>query len=98
MAGVRYAPEDPSLPKPWKGLVDGNTGNLYFWNPVTNVTQYEKPVAVASPVVSLAVASDALGSSAQKDSQCRDEGGNNNAVSAKPASDPGADQVLQVFL
>ncbi|KAG6383251.1 hypothetical protein SASPL_157006 [Salvia splendens] len=92
MAGVRYAPEDPSLPKPWKGLVDGNTGNLYFWNPVTNVTQYEKPVAVASPVVSLAVASDALGSSAQKDSQCRDEGGNNNAGSAKPASDPGADQ------
>ncbi|KAG6391828.1 hypothetical protein SASPL_149589 [Salvia splendens] len=90
MAGVRYAPEDPSLPKPWKGLVDGNTGNLYFWNPVTNVTQYEKPVA--SPVVSLVVASDALGSSAQKDSQCRDEGGNNNAGSAKPASDPEADQ------
>ncbi|KAG6391832.1 hypothetical protein SASPL_149593 [Salvia splendens] len=69
MAGVRYAPEDPSLPKPWKGLVDGNTGNLYFWNPVTNATQYEKPVA--SPVVSSVVASDALGSSAQKDSQDR---------------------------
>ncbi|XP_047971720.1 ATP-dependent RNA helicase-like protein DB10 [Salvia hispanica] len=90
MAGVRYAPEDPSLPKPWKGLVDGNTGNLYFWNPVTNVTQYEKPVA--SPVVSSAVDSDALGSSAQKDSQCRDEGRNDNAGSVKPASDPGADE------
>ncbi|KAL1531631.1 RNA helicase [Salvia divinorum] len=96
MAGVRYAPEDPSLPKPWKGLVDGGTGNLYFWNPVTNVTQYERPVA--SPVVSAVVDSDALGSSAQKDSQCRgyhDEGGNNNAGSVKSASDPGADQGLQ---
>lgn len=42
-AGPRYAPEDPTLPKPWRGLVDGNTGYLYFWNPETNVTQYEKP-------------------------------------------------------
>lgn len=42
-ATPRYAPEDPTLPKPWKGLVDGNTGYLYFWNPETNVTQYEKP-------------------------------------------------------
>ncbi|KAL8153868.1 hypothetical protein V2J09_011628 [Rumex salicifolius] len=41
----RYAPEDPTLPKPWKGLVDGRTGYLYFWNPETNVTQYEKPAA-----------------------------------------------------
>ncbi|KAL3526072.1 hypothetical protein ACH5RR_014444 [Cinchona calisaya] len=44
-AGVRYAPEDPTLPKPWRGLVDGNTGYLYFWNPETNVTQYERPVS-----------------------------------------------------
>lgn len=43
--GPRYAPEDPSLPKPWKGLVDGRTGYLYFWNPETNVTQYERPVS-----------------------------------------------------
>ncbi|KAJ6826178.1 DEAD-box ATP-dependent RNA helicase 14-like [Iris pallida] len=41
--GPRYAPEDPTLPEPWKGLVDGSTGYLYYWNPVTNVTQYEKP-------------------------------------------------------
>ncbi|KAF9607306.1 hypothetical protein IFM89_033851 [Coptis chinensis] len=44
-SGPQYAPEDPSLPKPWKGLVDGKTGYLYFWNPDTNVTQYERPVA-----------------------------------------------------
>lgn len=44
-ATPRYAPEDPTLPKPWKGLVDGKTGYLYYWNPETNVTQYEKPVA-----------------------------------------------------
>ncbi|GAB2284243.1 hypothetical protein Dimus_018709 [Dionaea muscipula] len=43
--GPRYAPEDPTLPKPWRGLVDGKTGYLYFWNPETNVTQYERPVA-----------------------------------------------------
>ncbi|KAL8236997.1 hypothetical protein R6Q59_018078 [Mikania micrantha] len=43
-AAPRYAPEDPSLPKPWKGLVDGTTGYLYYWNPETNVTQYERPL------------------------------------------------------
>ncbi|KAI3842856.1 hypothetical protein MKX03_008646 [Papaver bracteatum] len=48
-SGPRYAPEDPTLPKPWKGLVDGNTGYLYFWNPVTNTTQYERPIAASSP-------------------------------------------------
>ncbi|KAI4320650.1 hypothetical protein MLD38_034107 [Melastoma candidum] len=43
ISGPRYAPEDPTLPKPWKGLVDGKTGYLYFWNPETNATQYERP-------------------------------------------------------
>ncbi|MQM03990.1 hypothetical protein Taro_036786 [Colocasia esculenta] len=43
-SSVRYAPEDPTLPKPWKGLIDGTTGYLYFWNPETNVTQYERPL------------------------------------------------------
>lgn len=42
-AAPRYAPEDPSLPKPWRGLVDGKTGYLYYWNPETNVTQYDRP-------------------------------------------------------
>ncbi|KAK6160945.1 hypothetical protein DH2020_004326 [Rehmannia glutinosa] len=36
--GPRYAPDDPTLPEPWKGLIDGSTGLLYFWNPETNVT------------------------------------------------------------
>ncbi|GMP27403.1 hypothetical protein CsSME_00003412 [Camellia sinensis var. sinensis] len=44
-AAPRSAPEDPTLPKPWKGLVDGTTGYLYFWNPDTNVTHYARPVA-----------------------------------------------------
>ncbi|PKI38672.1 hypothetical protein CRG98_040958, partial [Punica granatum] len=48
--GPRYAPDDPTLPKPWKGLIDGSTGNLYYWNPETNVTQYEKPVALPPPL------------------------------------------------
>ncbi|CAH8315862.1 unnamed protein product [Eruca vesicaria subsp. sativa] len=49
---IRYAPEDPNLPKPWKGLVDSRTGYLYFWNPETNVTQYERPPGLAPPKVS----------------------------------------------
>ncbi|XP_024012675.1 DEAD-box ATP-dependent RNA helicase 46 [Eutrema salsugineum] len=49
---IRYAPEDPNLPKPWKGLVDSRTGYLYFWNPETNVTQYERPACSAPPVSS----------------------------------------------
>ncbi|XP_048328075.1 DEAD-box ATP-dependent RNA helicase 46 isoform X2 [Ziziphus jujuba] len=51
-AGPRYAPEDPTLPKPWRGLVDGKTGYLYFWNPETNVTQYERPMGLAPPLKS----------------------------------------------
>ncbi|KAL5097785.1 hypothetical protein RYX36_002112 [Vicia faba] len=48
--GPRYAPDDPTLPKPWLGLIDGGTGTLYYWNPETNVTQYDKPVHLAPPV------------------------------------------------
>lgn len=48
--GPRYAPDDPTLPKPWKGLIDGSTGLLYYWNPETNVTQYEKPTALPPPL------------------------------------------------
>ncbi|KAL6128993.1 hypothetical protein ACLB2K_072346 [Fragaria x ananassa] len=41
--GPRYAPEDPTLPHPWRGLIDGSTGSLYYWNTATNQTQYERP-------------------------------------------------------
>lgn len=47
--GPRYAPEDSTLPKPWMGLIDGSTGLLYYWNPETNVTQYEKPAPPVPP-------------------------------------------------
>ncbi|KAM0901282.1 hypothetical protein ACQ4PT_020104 [Festuca glaucescens] len=46
--GPRYAPPDPTLPKPWKGLIDGTTGYLYFWNPETKVTQYDRPMGPPS--------------------------------------------------
>ncbi|RLM86851.1 hypothetical protein C2845_PM04G29620 [Panicum miliaceum] len=46
VSGPRFAPDDPTLPAPWKGLIDGAT--LYYWNPETNVTQYEKPAAAAA--------------------------------------------------
>ncbi|XP_047982179.1 ATP-dependent RNA helicase-like protein DB10 [Salvia hispanica] len=66
-AGIRYAPEDPGLPKPWKGLVDDKTGYVYYWNPETNITQYEKPVAPGHS--SYAPAHKSLISSVQKSPQ-----------------------------
>ncbi|PON80229.1 DEAD-box ATP-dependent RNA helicase [Parasponia andersonii] len=48
--GPRYAPDDPTLPKPWKGLIDGSTSLMYYWNPETNVTQYEKPASLTPPL------------------------------------------------
>ncbi|CAH9086877.1 unnamed protein product [Cuscuta epithymum] len=48
-ADIQHLAEDQSLPKPWKGLVDGQTGYLYYWNTETNVTQYEKPVIIMIP-------------------------------------------------
>jgi hypothetical protein len=42
--GARYAPVDPTLPQPWRALIDGNTGNIYYWNPTINITQYDKPL------------------------------------------------------
>ncbi|XP_059294161.1 ATP-dependent RNA helicase-like protein DB10 isoform X2 [Lycium ferocissimum] len=69
-AGPRYAPEDPTLPKPWKGLVDGKTGYLYFWNPETNVTQYERPVATFHGVTTAQHKSSvSVSSSVQRPSQ-----------------------------
>ncbi|KAD4385176.1 hypothetical protein E3N88_25344 [Mikania micrantha] len=51
-SGPRYAPPDPTLPEPWKGLIDGSSGVMYYWNPETNITQYEKPTAVPPSVPS----------------------------------------------
>nr|CAD1834833.1 unnamed protein product [Ananas comosus var. bracteatus] len=49
--GAAIRPEDPTLPKPWRGLVDGSTGYLYYWNPETNVTQYERPSRSSCPLL-----------------------------------------------
>ncbi|XVF28141.1 hypothetical protein REPUB_Repub15cG0003700 [Reevesia pubescens] len=61
--GPRYAPDDPALPKPWKGLIDGSTSLLYYWNLETNVTQYERLVILPPPlppVLPLAVSTPKL--------------------------------------
>ncbi|PIN21840.1 ATP-dependent RNA helicase [Handroanthus impetiginosus] len=65
--GIHYAPEDPTLPRPWKGLVDGKTGYLYFWNPETNITQYERPVD--SSRASAPLSHKSLSSSVQRSPQ-----------------------------
>ncbi|KAE8674424.1 hypothetical protein F3Y22_tig00111758pilonHSYRG00416 [Hibiscus syriacus] len=36
-AASRYSLLYPTLPEPWKGLVDSKTGYLYFWNPLSNL-------------------------------------------------------------
>ncbi|KAL6129591.1 hypothetical protein ACLB2K_072941 [Fragaria x ananassa] len=38
----------PTLPSPWRGLIDGSLGSLYYWNPETNQTQYERPCEEAA--------------------------------------------------
>ena len=48
--GPRYAPHDPTLLAPWRALVDGSTGHMYYWRMKTNVTQYDKPVDQDPPV------------------------------------------------
>ncbi|XP_057540236.1 ATP-dependent RNA helicase-like protein DB10 [Amaranthus tricolor] len=94
--GPRYAPEDPSLPKPWRGLVDGKTGYLYFWNPETNVTQYERPASSShshASSISSRPSSSYVSSSAQlqqsfnvpKDSDGDDSRGSNGNRSQQSA-------------
>lgn len=69
--GPRYAPHDPTLPKPWRGLVDGKTGYLYFWNPETNVTQYERPTNSASMPKPSSVPSSAVQVQQSSQGSCR---------------------------
>lgn len=91
-AGPRYAPEDPTLPKPWRGLVDGKTGYLYFWNPETNVTQYERPKAPtqsvsaplekpSTPTVSASVQVQQSSQGQPRDSHRSDDGDRNSRAS-----------------
>ena len=43
---------DPTLPPPWEALFDPDSGLRYYWNPETNVTQYERPIGMpAAPVL-----------------------------------------------
>lgn len=104
---IRYAPEDPTLPKPWIGLVDGSTGYVYFWNQETDVTQYERPVApsLASSVPSHKL----LSSSVQKSSHGNRNNGdayddkyikynNGGRGPVKNASGSGSYQVYQVVI
>ncbi|KAL5700361.1 RNA helicase [Ranunculus cassubicifolius] len=46
-SGPRYAPDDPTLPQPWKRLIHGQLS--YYWNPETNVTQYQRPASPKLP-------------------------------------------------
>ncbi|CAA3018771.1 ATP-dependent RNA helicase DB10 [Olea europaea subsp. europaea] len=97
---IRYGPEDPTLSKPWKGLIDGKTGYLYYWNPETNITQYERPII--SLKASSAAPDKSLSSSVQKSSQGGHKANDDddrynrgsNSGSVKVASGTGSYQVL----
>lgn len=82
--GISYAPEDPTLPKPWRGLVEDKTGYLYYWNPETNKTQYEKPVA--SGHTNSAPSHKSLSSSVQKSPPGRYNGNDNDDRYAKASN------------
>ena len=41
--------DDPTLPAPWQALSAGSL--TYYWNPQTNVTQYDRPAGSAAPQV-----------------------------------------------
>ncbi|XP_071734990.1 DEAD-box ATP-dependent RNA helicase 14-like [Rutidosis leptorrhynchoides] len=89
-AGPRYAPVDPTLPKPWRGLVDGKTGYLYFWNPVTNVTQYQRPTGPKDPDPPQDQSTVALNSDISSE-QCRDDGVVNDDVRHESNGNGGSD-------
>ncbi len=51
--GLLQAPvrrEDPTLPPPWQCLFEPTQNATYYWNPTSNVTQYERPVGGPPPV------------------------------------------------
>lgn len=41
--------DDPTLPPPWQALYEPTQNATYYWNPNTNITQYERPAAAAAP-------------------------------------------------
>ncbi|KAG6521374.1 hypothetical protein ZIOFF_018490 [Zingiber officinale] len=45
---------DPTLPSPWRALIDDSTDYLYYWNSDTKVTQYERPVSKDPPLTLVA--------------------------------------------
>ncbi|KAH7840474.1 hypothetical protein Vadar_017417 [Vaccinium darrowii] len=47
---LQCMPDDPTLVKPWKEVIDGRTGLLYYWNPETNMTQFERPSSLLPPL------------------------------------------------
>ncbi|KAB2594893.1 leucine-rich repeat extensin-like protein 6 [Pyrus ussuriensis x Pyrus communis] len=42
-AALWFGPVDPTLPAPWTSVIDDSSGMVFYWNPETNVSQYEHP-------------------------------------------------------
>ncbi|KAM1432581.1 hypothetical protein EV1_014557 [Malus domestica] len=44
-----FASVDPTLPAPWRSVMDEPSGLVFYWNPETNVSQYEHPNPAPPP-------------------------------------------------
>ncbi|KAM1661293.1 hypothetical protein ACFX15_003894 [Malus domestica] len=44
-----FASIDPTLPAPWRSVMDESSGLVFYWNPETNVSQYEHPNPAPPP-------------------------------------------------
>ncbi|XP_042467348.1 DEAD-box ATP-dependent RNA helicase 14-like [Zingiber officinale] len=51
---VQALTSHPTLPSPWRALIDDSTDYLYYWNSDTKVTQYERPVSKDPPLTLVA--------------------------------------------
>ena len=49
--------DDPSLPAPWQALYDPASQARYYWNPVTNITTYDRPAGAGPPSMASTMAS-----------------------------------------
>ena len=49
-AGTASASSEGDLPSPWQQYLDSQSGNYYYHNPDTDVTQWERPIASSNAV------------------------------------------------
>jgi hypothetical protein len=59
-ARLPLPPPRAATNEPWQPVVDPSTGNTYYWNTLTNATQWEAPSPAAAPAAPAAAAAAAV--------------------------------------